>query len=446
MRRFFAFTCALLSVTVLYAVIRIPLGQRFAGEFAPAFFGERNAASRASKAMTSDAPDAHDALLQGETFAELALSTDNPSEIPIKDAEIHAFAQSLQEAVMNADIEATIDHFHWEKFIDLRDGEDHDGLSLRTRARIAREANSEKAGPMREIVHDITAGGGLRFLRIVGEGTSRRPFFRLHRVNGTFEYYEWFLCRGPERVLAFDIYIYSFGERYSQVLRRLATLFKPVTTPDEQREQTQLSDYSRLMTAIRSGEAGDGDAVLALELYQKLPVASRRNISLMRGWVELSTWAGGDAAEKALHEFQNAFPTFPTMPMLEVSVFSQLDDHARTHAAIDRVDRLVGGDPYLQVVHSRVYSTSGKPDLARSSAEAAIEAESDSLPAYLELLRISLDVHDYARAADFLTFLRDEFNEDTDELIKQEVFQGFLQSPEYAAWKKASAEDSTMDR
>jgi hypothetical protein len=106
------------------------------------------------------------------------------------------------------------------------------------------------------------------------------------------------------------------------------------------------------------------------------------------------------------------------------------------HAAIERLDEQVGGDPSLANLRGNAFVAEGKLDAAAKIADARLIEEPRDLDAHLLLVSISLAGKDFSKTAKLLTKIRDELGVPLNDLTQVPQYAEFVASPEYAQWQQ----------
>lgn len=289
------------------------------------------------------------------------------------------------------------------------------------------------------VTRSIQNGGSYKFLRLRSANGETRALFRLLQTDdGGLNYHELVLTlppKGAPRIV--DLYIHAGGEYTSHTLRRA---FLPVIAEKNKgffaRLTGQQSDYIKSFPKIRAMQqlARQGKKAEALAALKALPASLQtdKNILLLR---VLYTIEGDEAEYAAAFEaMRKAYPKDPCLDLLCLDALILKKKYAETIRAADRIDRSIGGDPYLHVFRSNVYYAEKKLDKARQCAEKAIAAEPALTDAHFNLITICLDQKDYAKVAAILTVLEKDLGVELNDLTEVPVYADFVKSDEYKKW------------
>ncbi len=281
-----------------------------------------------------------------------------------------------------------------------------------------------------------------------------RAMFRMLSSEGLFNYHELLLVKNQEGgVEVTDLYVFASGETMSQTLRRgalavIAAKNSSAVTRLLKGEQDFLQHFETINAMNQANR--EGKFQQALDLYAKLPAKLQDEKSTLLIRVNAARQVDDKLYRAALDDFAKAFPRDPACDLMLIDAYAMREEFDKCLATIDRLDKRVGGDPYLDSIRGNMALSQGKTEEAKPLFKAAI-AGAPMLPQpYFELASISLDEKDFAETARLMTILEKELDiQFPDDLSQIELFQTFSQSPEYAAWqaqrKKPAGEAAPAD-
>jgi predicted Zn-dependent protease len=153
---------------------------------------------------------------------------------------------------------------------------------------------------------------------------------------------------------------------------------------------------------------------------------------------------------QALDDYHKLFQNDPTADLLSIDAFFLRGEHDKSLAAIDRLDKAVGGDPYLDVMRGNILFGKGDADAAKRMGARAVKADPSLYAGHDLLLSIALKQNDHPETARRLAIFQDRFNMDFGDLSGAEGMAAFRQSPEYKAWlnrqRGAAAEQAAQEQ
>lgn len=351
------------------------------------------------------------------------------SEAPSEE-ECRRFAEALEEALENGD------GAYFDRAIDVD--------AILDLATEGVEVPPPMAQGFREGVKDtfaigttlVQTGSEYRFLSFRTVDGRPRCLFRVLSESGV-NYHELLLAKGADgSVRVVDFYVYLTGERFSESMRRSyvqSLADRPGVVArllgKENEYAKSLPLISRMADLVKAGESTE-----ALRVYRKLPDVVRKGKTALL--LRLQAAQGADEKEylDSIDDYRNEFPNDPGLDLVTFDGFLLRKQFAETLACLDRLDRSVGGDPYLQVLRGFVHQQEGKRALAKESYRKAIEEEATLRVAYWNLIALSLEDEDFAETARLLAVLEDEVGLEMGDLESIPEYAGFIKSDEYRKW------------
>jgi tetratricopeptide (TPR) repeat protein len=140
--------------------------------------------------------------------------------------------------------------------------------------------------------------------------------------------------------------------------------------------------------------------------------------------------------EQAIQDFRKFFPDDPALDLVTVDSYDMQKQYGKARAAVDRVDRAVGGDPYLNLLRAQFYFVEKKYDEALQCARKAVAAESDLAPAYWVQVNVSLHKKDFDETTRLLGVLEQDLGIRIGKLTTIPEYADYVKSPQYATWAK----------
>lgn len=255
--------------------------------------------------------------------------------------------------------------------------------------------------------------------------------------DGGVTYQELSLGRRADgAVLAVDLYQYSTGEYMSGSFRRyvLATLARtnPAVLTNlsvAEREFLQnLETDERLVECMNRGAYEDALAAFAL-----LPTSLQRErpTQLMR--LRAAPKLGLHGWQKAIAEARSLFPNDPAFDLQLMGNYNAMGQRDEALAAIERLEKAVGGDPYCLMLRGNVHLQAGKLRLAKQWIDNAIAAEPSLVPARLARVNCAIYENDFPEMVRQLDAL-EALGEQLADLTKVSGYKRFVSSPEYRDW------------
>ncbi len=303
-----------------------------------------------------------------------------PAAVP--EAAARAFALELERAY------AARDPFLLNQRLDV------DGLLRRLDVAIARDPGFRKgareayasgafgAGLMKAVDADQ---GTVELLRLRTRDGQTTALFRVIGAQGGLNYHELWLVQRPDGTVAYDDMLAFNGcARMSELAARLAE------------DERVTRNLTAVMQPLKQGQPQE-----ALKAYRRLPadLQDRLDVLVIRHMAAQQVGGGELAgAVSALEQYS----TEPGVSLLLLGVYVDRGEDDRGLAALDAIDRAVGGDPWLDLLRAQVEKARG--DLAKAkrlATAAAAAAPTQPAPLWV-LVEVALAQDDHAVTADLV--------------------------------------------
>lgn len=268
-----------------------------------------------------------------------------------------------------------------------------------------------------------------------------RALLRMVTKEGALNYHELLLVKNASGVVeATDIYVFVSGELMSQTLRRgalniIASQKQSMMSRLLEGDQNYLKHIDTITALHRATLSGNYQQVL--DLYAKLPAKIQADKSLAIARIQASLHLDEKLYLAALDDFAKQFPNDPSSDLMLIDAAFLRKDFDKCLAAVESLDKRLGGDPYLNSFRANMALVQGKTDEARKYFEAAAAGAPGVVQPYFALVEISMTQKDFAETARLMTKIEKELNfRFADDLSETPVFAEFCKSPEYAAWQE----------
>lgn len=287
------------------------------------------------------------------------------------------------------------------------------------------------------IVSAVGNGGSLTLLKFSSDESGNKALFRLILPNGGFNYVEMSLAKDKDdRIRVVDIYPYSAGENISVTLRRAYLPFSAndANMPEDLDGNESLyikhaGEYSRFADLVAAGEAEK-----AMEIYQKLPTELQddKNGLLLR--LRATQQLGDEQYGEALSAIRQLYPNDPSSDLLSIDSYLIAKNFEKAIECINRLDKRVDGDPYLDIQRSAIKVMQQDWPEAKRFARQALENPGTQLQAYWTLVTISLGEEDHAETLKLLMQMDGKFEMSWADLSDVAEYAEFIKSPQYEEW------------
>ena len=233
------------------------------------------------------------------------------------------------------------------------------------------------------LMEAVKEGGTYTLLRIHDVGDQRRALFRLIGAESGFNYHDLIYEEPFADVIVFiDWYDFSTGELYSDYLRRsyLATVSEADPSLLEGLRGWEGTYAKHIDDFLLLGQSARDQPQVTLDAFNGLADELKREKKILIYRLVAATRLGDrEEYEKALQDLGKFYPDDPSVDMMLINYHVARDEYDEAIEAINRLEKAVGGDPYLDVVRYDVYRDSGDQRKARKYGAAAVKKGSSGL-------------------------------------------------------------------
>jgi tetratricopeptide (TPR) repeat protein len=373
----------------------------------------------------------------GVSAVSPAPATERPS-----DDEVQTLIASIESHVDARDIEGFNAEVDWNAILDRA----LDGLPLKPgsaaefRKEILRTATSHDLSIIGQIFKQLDSGGSLRLLRVRDHEGGFELLYRLIPDTGV-TYYAFRLAKQPNgKVLIVDIYPFISSEYFSAKIRHGAMAFveyesRNVWQKLTRREVAFIEHSPTRVKMKKAALAGRFDE--AWQLLESLPEEIRYHRSTVSAAVMVGQQIDEGRYAAYLERVRKNYPNDPSLDLTLLDLYGLKKQWNKFQEGLDRLDQMLGGDPYLDVMRGLGYDEEGKHAEAKQAYASAIKALPDEEHVYWFAIASSRNHGEFADMAARLDALAARFGMTFENLETEPVYAEFVKSPEYAEWKKA---------
>lgn len=375
----------------------------------------------------------------------------------LSEAECRDYAEAVIKAVEAGDQAAFNGLVHWDALFEtMLAGLDisepfRSGVLTGLRSSLL----NEQRGFAGQLVQTSKRGGSIHFLRTRQNHGRQVVLFRFLFADSAsgVNYYEFVPRRSPDgRVRATDIYVYLSGEFLSETLRRtllpiLADRSRSIFDRLIAGERDYVQDFPRIGEA--SQLVAQGKPAEALAIYKTMRPATRNQKIVLLGRLAAAQAVDEKEYAAVIEDFRRLFPDDPCLDIISIDGYLLRKDYSGAMKALDRLDRSLGGDPYLDLLRANISEERGDRGEARRFARLAVEREPSLLAAHWTLVTMSLHAKDYQETLERLKEIDRRFTMKFKDMTKLPIYAGFVKSPQHAEWltyleqKKAARKPTT---
>lgn len=260
--------------------------------------------------------------------------------------------------------------------------------------------------------------------------------FRLNSEAG-MNYHDFTLGRVDGSVRATNMYIYLSGESLSETWRRVMlpmaveenkNWMQKLTTKESEFAK-HVKEFHALSQAVRAG-----NFETALNIYNSLPKSVQNEKVVMLFRLQAASPLGDDEYIRAAQDFRRVHPDEKCLDLLMIDAHYLRGQYEEAIQCINRLDKALGGDPFLNVHRANMLLELGKQDEAIAAARKAVEGAPEEADSYWTLVSVANHSNDHALTLEALRKLENQFEIDWLDLRESPEFTGFVESSEGKAW------------
>lgn len=286
----------------------------------------------------------------------------------------------------------------------------------------------------------IKPNGSFRLLHIRQADGQWVAMFRLLAAGGV-NYDDIILTSGRNgAVRVADIYLYASGEAVSDMFGRSDTDLVAEGTERQERSRA-IHQIVKISDHLKAKEFQQ-----AMAVFDKIPEKFRNDKAVLVMRIMAASHVSNEEHTKAIEEFHVAFPGDPAGDLLSIDWYFLDKQYKDALDAIDRVEKSIGGDPYLNVMRAEVFLAEGDLDQAASAAARAVKDDPTMIQGYWTTVTIALRRQDFQTVSQTLTLIENRFKMQLGDPRQVPLYAEFVKSPEYAAWMASRTQTLATSR
>jgi predicted negative regulator of RcsB-dependent stress response len=386
------------------------------------------------------------ALHSAPVTAQVATTSQASKDAPITADEADAFVESLAQASLKGDVEASFRLVDWDRIVDKAlEVPELPGL-----AAIRRQFKQgvilqlkRNGGLTTKINATIKQGGSYRALRVDVEADPPTVMFRLKQTKAdALNYHRFLLARNAAgEVVADDFYVFLSGEKMSETLRRTwLPIARQSVKSEVEKRTTPVEPWVASLDAIDQIHKmlmQDRHAEV-LDTYRKLPEAVRKDKAVLLLRMTAAQAVSEEEYRKSLEDMRTYLPNDPATDFLSIDGYALQKQYDEAVKCLDRTNEQVR-DPLLLARRASLLLLAKNVAEARKSVQEAIRGEPDLSDGYTVALDVALADQNHDETAAFLDILNKTFGYKWKDLRTVPIFAEFVKSPQYAAWAETQS-------
>lgn len=335
--------------------------------------------------------------------------------------------REIEAAVTTGDGEAFDRYFDLETFLEAVSV----GMNPEMRAGF-KEGMRQTLRIGRQMHDSLGPSGHYRLLRMHSVNGAPRALFRTVGQQG-LNYHDLVLGRDKAQKVCFtDFYAYASGELMSDTIKHLTAQIVPPQPGQpldpESAALLRIGEVRQLVAANRGREAVD--------LLNTMPAKTQQLKIMQLLRVTAAVQISEPEYMKALESYRKLFGDDPSADLVSLDMHLMKKSYDQFFAAVDRLDKAVGGDPYLDTMRCAVYVETGDLATARKCADKSATADPKLFEAQDALLTVAIKQKDHPTTVKQLDLMERDFGLKWKDLRTVDMFADFVKSPQYQDWAK----------
>ncbi|MHB1156348.1 MAG: tetratricopeptide repeat protein [Phycisphaerales bacterium] len=294
------------------------------------------------------------------------------------------------------------------------------------------------------LAKQIQTAGHYRLLRARPVNGQWKVLFRLTTPAG-LNYHDMYLSAGEDgKISIIDMDIAVTGDAMTQTIRRL--LLPRVASANRSVLQRLIGSESAYVTHIAdinamqdAGLKGQFDE--AIKRYQALPVVLQHDQAMM---VIAITFAHGskdmDLYLKLLQDYTKLFPKAANADLMSIDAYFLQKQWDKVLAAVDRLDKKMGGDPYLDLYRANVALQKNETDKAAKLLEKVVASDPTLPDAYYSLIDLAMAGKQWDQVTRWVVAVRKDAGMTFGDMTQNPLFAEFVKTDAYPQCVKQLAE------
>ncbi|MFA7235827.1 MAG: tetratricopeptide repeat protein [Phycisphaeraceae bacterium] len=296
-----------------------------------------------------------------------------------------------------------------------------------------------------QIVKQLRDGAGhYRFVHARQIGGQWKVLFRMTSKGG-LNYHNMHLSAGKDgKIRIADMDVAFMGEAMTQTLRRrllpsVASANRSVLQRligSESAYVTHLTDIGNMERAAAQGKFDE-----ALKHYQALPVVLQRDQALMAmGAVYAQRMNNMDLYLQLLQNYTKLFPKAANADLMSIDAYFLQKQWDKVLAAVDRLDKKLGGDPYLDLYRANVAIQKNESDKAAKLLEKVVVSDPSMPDAYYSLIDLAMAGKQWDQVTRWVVAVRKDAGMTFGDMTQNPLFAEYVKTDAYPQCVRQLAE------
>lgn len=243
-----------------------------------------------------------------------------------------------------------------------------------------------------KIVQAIRGNGSYELVKHYEKDNTQHLIFRLYSDDG-LNYHDFELAKKDGKPAIADLFIYLTGEDFSKSIGDLFTSFSVNDKNVSGEKIEQMQKMKKIKEMMERNETEN-----ALKYYNSLPadLKNQKTVQLMH--VMICSQLDEDTYMKAINDYTRLYPDAPNMHLMMIDTYIMRKEYEKAIVSIDKIDRLINTDPFLDYMRALMYNMMAKPVEARTLLEKLYHNMPGFDDGAIELIANYIDAGDDSKA------------------------------------------------
>ncbi|WP_339881675.1 hypothetical protein [Polaribacter vadi] len=285
------------------------------------------------------------------------------------------------------------------------------------------------------LVEQKSEGGSYEFIRAYED--EKNNFHLLFRLYGEgLNYHDYLVKEINGELKIVDMYIYMSGEYlsdtyktyYKSILDKSNVLTKDLTGITSYQDALKLIEVKELSAAGKFKEAH--------KVYKTISSSSKITKAFQLVNIMVTFNLSEDIYYKAIKDYEKRFPNDPSLYLVSLDGLILNKQFDKAIKSIDKLDELLGGDPFLNYIKGNIYYFEKDYESALGKYAIINLEYPDFIDAYDSALGIYLETNNHEKVIEILELYVTRFEIDKEELKfnLSEFSPAFIKTKEFKNW------------
>lgn len=314
-------------------------------------------------------------------------------EKPVTKEQAQEFASSLGKSIYKKDNSFFNEAFDVDAMIDKMKAASSDKSADYWKG--AKEGFGKKIDFGDRIIEGLANDGSYSLVKQYQKGDQQHLIFRLFG-NGGLNYHDIELCNKKNKTKIADIYIYTTGETLTESMKDIFSQIMNVGEKDSYNME-KINAMQEIKKLLGKGKYEEAKAII-----DALPLNLRSLKAIQIYNIQICSQISDSLNADAIDKFERDFPGDPSLDLVLIDGFFLKKKYDEALACVNRLDKQINADPFLDYYRGLIYNLMGKKTQAQQSLEKLYKNMPDFSQGALELSTYYMDKNDYEKAADII--------------------------------------------